>query len=474
MLEQYPHALLHASGKYVGLPNGMIGNSEVGHLTIGAGRVIEQPAQSINRMIDTEQIFSNKSLRKHFKQLKKSGGRLHIMGLLSDAGVHALENHLIAIFECAIRYDITNILIHPFLDGRDVPPKSAALYLSRLEAIITKFKQGSIASLHGRFYAMDRDQEWDRTEKSYLTLTTSQNIRYTNWQSALEASYAQNITDEFFVPIQLYERCAIEKNDGIIFCNFREDRARQLTTALMKPQLTPFSVQEKTGSWMITGIEYMPNLGTSALYKKKIIKNTLFDVLEQHQKRLVSIAETEKYAHITYFFNGGRETIRKNETRFLIRSVTQQTTYAETPEMSAPQITQAILDSLEHVSNDFYLINYANADMVGHSGDFKATCKAIRCLDAQIKLLIEQFVFKHNGTVCITADHGKAETMWDASAQQIKTSHTTNPVYFVMINQQSSYLPATLPITELSHIAPFILSLMNIEQPKEMNWIKIK
>lgn len=471
LLEKYPYALLHASGKYVGLPNGMIGNSEVGHLTIGAGRVIEQPAQGITRMIDSGKIFSNKTLSKHFNNLKKTGGRLHILGLLSDAGSHALENHLIAIFECAVRHDVQEILIHPILDGRDTLPKSATQYLTRLEGIIKKFKRGTIASLHGRFYAMDRDQEWERTEKSYHTLTMPQTTTSSTWQEALEKSYVAGITDEFFIPVQLHERSAIEQSDGIIFCNFREDRARQLTLALIKPQLTPLSIIKKTGAWMITAIEYMPNLGTSILYKTKVIKNTLFDILEQHQKKLFSIAETEKYAHITYFFNGGKETIRKNETRILIPSVRHQTTYADTPEMSAPAITRSVIDSLEHSDTDFYLINYANPDMVGHSGDFKATREAIKCIDTQIKILIDYFINRHNGTLFITADHGKAECMWDAETQQIKTAHTTKPVYFLLINEQNAFKNKTIAISELSHIAPLILTAMSIKKPQEMNHI---
>ncbi len=466
-LAHYPNTTLQAAGFAVGLPKGSIGNSEVGHLTIGSGRVMLQPVTIIDQAIADKTFFKNQILVEKLKQLEKHGARLHLMGLLSDARVHSHENHLYALLQSAKQHNIANIFVHPFLDGRDVPPQSAHIYLQHVQQILDQIGIGTIGSIHGRFYAMDRDKNWERIEQSYRVLTTEQEINYSSAEQALQHYYQKNITDEFIPPTQLKQNSIIQDGDGIIFFNFRPDRARQLTASFADPAFKAFKTQPLALSFFMTPVAYNDELPTDILFEKPKITHTLKEVLSDAGKTILAIAETEKYAHVTYFFSGGHEDAFKNETQVLIPSI-PAATYVEKPTMSALQITQAVLQTLKTDPFDFYLINYANADMVGHSGNLDATIKAIECLDEQLGLLYDQIVAKMNGTLYITADHGNAEDMFNKDVQQPRTAHTTNPVPFIMIRQNVKDSNMQLPLEQLADIAPFILSQMKLEIPKQM------
>jgi 2,3-bisphosphoglycerate-independent phosphoglycerate mutase len=467
-MAEYPHAILEASGPYVGLPKGNIGSSEAGHFTIGLGRIIKEPITFINDAIDNKSFFSNPILVNTLKKLPPEN-TLHLIGLLSDAGVHSDLKQLYAFLEAAKQQGITKVIIHPFLDGRDTPPQSAGQFLQLLEKKIKELGIGKIGSIHGRLYAMDRDNNWNRTEQSYRILTKPHQTIDTSWEQAIEHYYTINTTDEFIPPTPLAKDAYIKDGDGIIFFNFRPDRARQLTAAFVDPDFDNFKKKQIKLSFFITPTVYNTKLKTEALYPTpKDATNSLKDILRQHGKTIFSIAETEKYAHVTYFFDGGREDSASNETRVLIPSLhTKQ--YVKKPEMSAHAITQKILESLKTDPCDFYLINYANADMVGHSGNFGATIKAIECLDKQLGILYDQIVKNMGGTMYVTADHGNAEDKYDEEAHQPRTAHTTNPVPFIMLrNDLKGKGTEKLPLTQLSNIAPFILKNMNLPIPKEM------
>lgn len=466
----YPHALLHASGPAVGLPEGYIGNSQVGHKTIGAGRRNEEPLTTINNAIDAQTFYNNKTLRTAFHQFASSGKTLHLMGLVSDAGVHSELKHLEAFLKAAKQAGIKDVAIHAFLDGRDTPPSSAKNYLSKLQTIIDQLKIGKICSIHGRFYAMDRDKRWDRTQQSYTLLTDNASAPFKSWQEALDHFYAQNITDEFIPPTLLCDDSTIQPGDGIVFFNFRPDRARQLAAAFVDPTFNHFPTTQLPLSFFITPTTYSDTLNTTMLYPMQQVDNTLKEVLAAHNKSIFSIAESEKYAHVTYFFNGGKEPELNNETRIIISSNRDHKTYDQYPQMGAQEITQKVLESLTKNPADFYLINYANADMVGHTGNMQATIKAIEFLDEQLGILYKQ-VASMNGTMYVTADHGNAEEMFNEKTRQPKTSHTTNPVPFIMLNPKLKGADATLPLTELADIAPFILKQMGLPIPASMQKI---
>lgn len=465
--KKYPHAILQASGAAVGLPEGYIGNSEVGHLTIGAGRIVPQALTIINNAIHDRSFFTHPILVEKFKLLHETRQPLHIMGLLSDAGVHSHIDHLYAFLHAAKARGIHNIAVHSILDGRDVPPQSAAHYLEKLEHFLQELGIGIIGSVQGRYYAMDRDKHYKRTELSYRMMTEKQPTPFTHWRQALDHAYAQGQTDEFVLPTLLTLNATIEPGSGIVFFNLRPDRARQLTEAFVDQSFKRFQKKPLPLSFFITSTNYDSFVMTDVLYLQQRLKNCLKEVISMHEKSLFSIAETEKYAHVTYFFDGGRETILPNEIRVLIPSLPEKN-YAHTPQMSAPLITETVLKSLKKVPKDFYLINYANADMVGHSGNLKATIRAIECLDNELKKLYDVVVQEMKGTLYITADHGKAEEMVDTGSHQPRTAHTSNPVPFIMITHESVAAPTELPLHQLADIAPFILEQMRIPVPEEM------
>lgn len=468
----YPHTLLTASGQAVGLLPNFMGNSEVGHLTIGSGRVIPQPITRLHNAIADGSFFTNDALTNALALIKEKDTTLHIMGLLSDGGVHSYDEDLFAFLRAAKNAGLKKVIVHPFLDGRDTPPQSASIYLEKLETVLHDLAIGTIGSLHGRWFAMDRDHNWERTVTCYATLTTPQKNTFTSWREALTTYYNENITDEFIPPTSLGTP-GIEDGDGIIFFNYRPDRARQLTRLFLDAQ-----VQDKVSvhphlSVFLTPVSYgLPCTSTTELCQQWMLEtlpipNTLKEVLVAHNKTIFTVAESEKYAHVTYFFCGGKEEALSDEIRLLIPSIHTKT-YIDHPAMSAPLITASILKSLEKSPKNFYLINYANADMVGHSGNFGATVKAIECLDEQIAQLYEAVVEKQGGALLITADHGNAELMANPETGTPLTSHTTSPVPFIHCSPETKHLSQPLTITELADIAPYILTLMHLPIPPEM------
>ena len=365
-LEHYPHTVLKASGTAVGLLPGTMGNSEVGHLTIGAGRVIEQPVTILHAMIQDGSFYTNPVLVKELQRTHHAGKKLHVMGLLSDAGVHSHIEEIKAFITTALKQGITNIIVHPFLDGRDTPPRSAATYLEQLEQFLATIGHGIIGSLHGRFYAMDRDHNWERTRASYDVLThpTTPVLYAGKMHCALPIAMATrtNCTASFTTCTD----AIVQNGDSIIHANFRPDRARQLTECFVDPHFNQFPTKPLTLTSFITTTEYGAGIQTHAILTPPIVLHTLKEELVSHGKSFFAIAETEKYAPVTYFFNGGKEATEELETRILIPSIPKHD-YIHTPQMSAPEITQTVLNSLKNNPKDFYLINYANADMVAHS-----------------------------------------------------------------------------------------------------------
>jgi len=466
--QNYPHKLISASGEAVGLLPNVMGNSEVGHVTIGAGRIVEQPIKRINKLIDNKKLSENLAIKTNFSELAKTEKTLHLIGLLSNGGIHSHIKHLYALIDIARQFNIKHISIHPILDGRDAPPKSAKIFLTQIEQKIHTFPEAYIASICGRFYAMDRNQEWNRTQKAYDMLTKQNQIKFNNWQQAIDYYYRENITDEFIPPTQLSNKAIVNNNDGILFFNYRPDRARQLTQAFIDPTFDKFHIQKLKLAFFITPTIYDAHFPTQTILEKQEINNTLKEVLSENNLSTFAIAETEKYAHVTYFFNARNEKKYKNETQVLIPSISTET-YKDFPEMQANEITKQLVASLQTNPKDFYLVNYANPDMVGHSGNFDATKKAVECVDEQISKLYDQVIKKMNGTLYITADHGNAEIMWDEKNNQPHTSHSTNPVEFIFVNNKVKNKKINLPLTGLKDIAPFILENLEVPIPKEMS-----
>lgn len=475
-LTRFPNILLNASGEAVGLPEGFMGNSEVGHTTLGAGRIVQTAFCKFRDAIEDGSFFENKMLIEYFEKLKESNKPLHVMGLLSDAGVHSHEEDLYAILCLAKLVGVQHTYIHAFLDGRDTPPKSAKKYLERLDAFCQKEQYGILASLHGRFYAMDRDKNLDRTKKSFDALLGHGLTKKNSWKELLFESYENNVTDEFFEPILLDERYAIQEGDGLFFFNFRPDRARQLTECFLKP-VSLTVMPPKIACFISTTLYAKAFLqyGNDILFPNEPIRNTLLDVIadqKTHNKILV-IAETEKYAHVTYFFHGRTEKSLSGEERVLVPSIKTRT-YVDYPEMSAEKITARIIRSLRDDPAAFYLINYANCDMVGHSGNFDAAVKACECIDKQLGVLYKEVVENRGGTLFVTADHGNAEEMID-EAGNVKTSHTCNPVPFMVVSQRfdgkaaKDVFLSNDSLWGLCNIAPTVLTYIDVSPPKEMS-----
>lgn len=452
--QRYPYALLQASGEAVGLLPGMIGNSEVGHITIGAGKVVQQPITVLLEMIHNQTFLRNPILVKAFSYVKHKKVPLHLIGLLSDAGVHGHEHILYALIASALHHDVDTIILHLFLDGRDVPPRSAAFYLEKLESVIRNFKRGTviIGSVHGRFYAMDRDEHWDRTEKSIALLIGKAQQRAPHWRAVLDSSYAEKIYDEFILPTSLNKDAFIRTGDGVIFFNTRPERMHQLVSMLLNqgPRL----------GFVITTTPYSKELPADVLYERSPVEITLLDRIAQEGLTIFTITESEKYAHVTYYISGERVIERPQEHRVRIPSL-RLASYSDAPAMSAAQITDAIIASLNQAPCDFYLVNYANADMVGHSGNLQATIEAVQILDHELGRLYKTIVIEHKGTMFVTADHGNAEEMWDYEHNQPHTAHTLNQVPFFMISPSVTQT-SLLPLHNLADIAPFILSYLRL------------
>ncbi len=455
MLAHYPWTTLEASGTAVGLPTNTIGNSEVGHMTIGLGTPIEQPLTRINNALQDGTFFTNPILTHALTTLTQEKKALHIMGLFSDTGVHSTIEHLYGYIKAAEKAGIQHIFIHAFLDGRDTTPHSAGAFLEQLDSYTHMHPHVVLASVIGRSYAMDRDTQWHLTAQAYKLLTQAP-THITTWQEALKTTYAQNITEEFTPPCALRKDGYIKPGDGVIFFNFRPDRARQLTSLFLHDNQTA-GTHNINLSFFITPVSYGDQYKTTILFPAQPKPASLIATLDAHGYTTFTIAETTKYAHVTYFFNGGQETQHAHETRVLIPSYAPDK-ISQHPCMQAPNITQKVIASLQNKPCDFYLINYANADMVGHTGDLELTKKSLTCLDTQLQKLYTQLVIEQQGIMLVTGDHGNAEDMFDEQAQQPRTAHTNNPVYFLEINPHDKNKSEAM--TQLKDIAPRIKKLL--------------
>ena len=459
----YPHTQLEASGLEVGLPEGQIGNSEVGHLNIGSGRIIYQSLTRISKSIADGDFFTNPVLVKVMDEVKASGKALHLLGLLSDGGVHSHITHIIALLEMAQKHGLTKVYVHAFLDGRDVPPQSALTYVEQLEAAMDKIGVGKIATVSGRYYAMDRDKRWERLAKAYATVAQGEGPKAASATAGIEASYEAGVTDEFVVPFTIEGVDGrISAGDGVIFANFRPDRAREITRAIIDEEFPyferPASARPVHFACMA---QYDVTIAAPVAYPPESIDDTLGQVLAQRGLRQLRIAETEKYAHVTFFFNGGVEEPNQNEERILIPSP-KVATYDLQPEMSAEEVTQALLAELDKDKFDVVILNFANPDMVGHTGVLEAAIKAMEKVDNCVGRVVER-VLALDGSVCICADHGNLEKMAEPDGEP-NTAHTTNPVPFLLISKEKHELHQGI----LADIAPTMLELLHIPQPKAM------
>lgn len=475
LIKKYPSATLGASGLAVGLPEGQMGNSEVGHLNMGAGRIVYQDLTKITKAIEDGDFFENPALIKAIDNAKQNGKKLHLYGLLSDGGVHSHVSHIYALLKMAHMRGVSEVYVHCFMDGRDVSPTSGASYIRALQAEMTKIGTGKIASVCGRYYAMDRDNNWDRVEKAYDMLTLGEGEKCTDPAAAVEHSYANGVTDEFIKPIKVYENGKplglLENGDSVICFNFRPDRARELTRAVSQkefvvPKGTAF--ERKTGwldpTYVCFTVYDAEFEGLEIAFPKTVLNNTLGEYLAKCGKTQLRIAETEKYAHVTFFFNGGVEAPNENEVRDLISSP-KVATYDLQPEMSAYLVTDKVLEELESGKFDVIILNFANCDMVGHTGVIPAAVKAVGTVDECVKKVTDK-ILEMGGAVLLTADHGNADKLLDESGAPF-TAHTTNPVPVVLICEK--YKNATLRTDgKLCDLAPTLLTVMGLPVPKEM------
>lgn len=475
----YPEVLLQASGISVGLPWGEMGNSEVGHLTLGAGRVIYQSLPRITLSIQDGSFFQNDALLAAVENAKKNNSALHVMGLASNGGVHSSLDHLFALIELGKKNNLEKLYLHLFTDGRDAPPRSGMRVIEDIETRLSEYSCGKIASICGRYYAMDRNDNWNRTEKAYNLLTLGQGKKEKSALEAIKNSYNSNITDEFIEPALIdlgnKETGTIEEKDSVIFFNFREDRARQITNAFVLPTFTKFKREKYLfGIEFVCFTQYEDNIPAKVAFPPIQMTNSLGEVISRAGLFQLRIAETEKYAHVTYFFNGGREEPFQKEEHILVPSQSVST-YDKMPEMSALIITEKVLRDLGKGKNSFMLINFANPDMVGHTGNLKATISGIETVDECLGKIIPE-VLKMGGSLFITADHGNAEELINLRTEEADTEHSISPVPFWYVAPDNQRQKSESEIMEsknnvrgiLSDVAPTILASMNIKIPPEM------
>ncbi|MBD3318288.1 2,3-bisphosphoglycerate-independent phosphoglycerate mutase [Candidatus Woesearchaeota archaeon] len=465
LLQTYPSTTLRASGKWVGLLPGYIGNSEVGHLHLGAGRLVEQDLVQILKEIQSGKILKNKVLVRAMKKAKKSS--LHLLGLLSDGGVHSHIKHLFGLLDMAQHFNVERVYVHVITDGRDVPPKSAQKYIKQLERKLRHTdKRWSISSVMGRYYAMDRDNRWNREHKAYATIVQDKGYTATSAQEAVKKAYDRGETDEFIHPTNIIDNGVshnVKDGDVVLFFNFRSDRARQLTRAFVQGRFKKFKRKKQLNIHFVCLTQYDADIDAPVAYPPEKIKNTLGEVISTNGLRQFRLAETEKYAHVTYFFNGQSGTAFPREERLLIPSP-HVTTYDKTPAMSIKKITKKAEQLFAAKDHEFILINFANADMVGHTGDFAKTVEAITIEDACLQRIVEACK-KNDYALVITADHGNAEEMiYDDGS--ICTAHTTNNVPFIIVSTDKVRLRRGTHA--LYHVAPTILQLMGLKKPREM------
>jgi 2,3-bisphosphoglycerate-independent phosphoglycerate mutase len=465
ILSTYPHTSLEASGLAVGLPDGVMGNSEVGHINIGSGRVVPQGLVVIDAEIASGTFGQNATLRSCIAHVQKTDGTLHLLGLVSDGKVHSSLDHLDALIDVACEAGV-RLVIDAFLDGRDTPPSSARTYLAHVESHLAGHgRAGSIATICGRYYAMDRDKRWERTRRAYDALVNdTAEHRYPTAAAGLEAAYARGETDEFVAPTIVGDRRPIRDGDACIFFNFRPDRARQLTLAFTDPTFDHFAVHRFEDFIFATMTRYEENFPNPVLFGPRQQYDVFGEIVARAALTQLRLAETEKYAHVTYFFNGGREDVFPGEDRILIPSNRSVATYDLAPEMSANDITVAAIEDIAHRRHDVIVMNYANADMVGHTGVWDATISALETLDVALGRL-EQSVLAAGGTLAITADHGNAEEKIDPEGNPL-TAHTTNPVPFVIVSAQPP--GAFSGHGKLGDVAPTLLPLIGLPVPEVM------
>ena len=468
LIAECPNTLIAASGMDVGLPEGQMGNSEVGHTNIGAGRIVYQDLTRVSKSIADGDFFTNEVLVEAMNNAKN--GALHLMGLISNGGVHSHIDHLKALIKMAKEQGVENVFVHGFTDGRDVAPTSALSFVEDIENYMMEGGVGKFASLSGRYYAMDRDKRWERVQLAYEAMVTGKGNTATSAKEAIEKSYAEDKIDEFVVPTVMVDENGqpvglIKENDSIVFGNFRPDRAREITRALVdndfvgfeRPNMNTFFVCLTTYDVTITNVH--------VAFKPQSLENTLGEYLAKNGKSQLRTAETEKYAHVTFFFNGGVEEANEGEERLLVPSP-KVATYDLQPEMNAPELTEKVLAKIDEDKYDFIVLNYANPDMVGHTGVVEAAIKAVETVDTCVGKVVDKIVSK-GGSVLITADHGNAELMQDPETKTTITAHSTNPVPFIVVGEEFK----TANLREggrLSDIAPTVLDMMNLKKPEEM------
>ena len=461
---QGPHTIIGASGLDVGLPDGQMGNSEVGHTNIGAGRIVYQQLVKITKSIQDGDFFKNPALVHSMENAKQHDSALHIMGLLSPGGVHSHMEHIFGIVEMAKRFGLTKVYLHAFLDGRDVPPSSAAEYMEETVAELAKIGVGRVATIAGRFYAMDRDNAWDRVEKAYEALVYGEGVKESEPVQAIRNSYANEVTDEFMLPTVLEGGAVIAPNDSVVFANFRPDRARQITRSFVDPDFKGF--ERRNGFFPVQFVcmaQYdatMPYVEVA--FPPEELTMTLGEYLAKCGKTQLRIAETQKYAHVTFFFNGGEEKQFEGEDRILIKSPDVET-FDMKPEMSAYEVCDAVCEAIESDKYDVIILNYANCDMVGHTGIFDAAVQAVEAVDTCVGRMVEAILAK-GGAALITADHGNADKMMEPDGSPF-TAHTTNPVPFIVVGAGDVKVREGGVLADLS---PTILKLLELPQPAEM------
>jgi 2,3-bisphosphoglycerate-independent phosphoglycerate mutase len=466
--KEHPHTLIRTSGADVGLPADQMGNSEVGHLNLGAGRVVYQEYTRVSRAIRTGSFFTNKTLTDAVDIAVEKGAAVHLLGLLSPGGVHSHEDHIHAMVKLALERGVKQVYMHAFLDGRDTPPKSAADSIQRMEAVFAEQGGGRIASIIGRYYAMDRDHRWPRIQAAYDLITRGvSEFQSETAREGLEQAYARGETDEFVKPTAIVsdggKPVCIEDGDVVVFMNYRSDRARQITRPFIEEDFDGFERAARPRLGLFVSLtEYNSDFDIPVAFPPERLKNVLGDYLAKHGYRQLRLAETEKYAHVTFFFNGGVETPFEGEDRILVPSPLVQT-YDLKPEMSAPEVTDHLVDAIEGGRYDLIVCNFANPDMVGHTGNFEAAVSAIESIDLCLGRVVKA-LHKVGGEALITADHGNAEQMRDRDSGQPHTAHTTDPVPLIYIGR-----PASLAASgALSDVAPTLLQIMDLPQPLEM------
>ncbi|MCI8700070.1 MAG: 2,3-bisphosphoglycerate-independent phosphoglycerate mutase [Clostridia bacterium] len=467
LMKKYPTATGYTSGLSVGLPEGQMGNSEVGHTNIGAGRIVYQELTRITKSIEDGNFFSIPEFIEAIDNCKKHSSKLHIMGLVSDGGVHSHVRHLYGLLEMAKRRDFEDVYVHCFLDGRDTPPSSADGYISSLEEKMREKGVGKIASLSGRFYSMDRDKRWERVQKCYDALVNGKGNKAGSAIKAIEASYQKEVFDEFVEPTIICNGetpvAQIENNDSVIFFNFRPDRAREITRALVDKDFDGFETKP-LNLYFVCFTNYDETLPkVNIAFKKEPLVNTFGEVVSKEGLTQLRIAETEKYAHVTFFFNGGEEKQYPGEDRILVPSPKVET-YDRKPEMSAYEVTDKVVEAIKSEKYNCIILNFANPDMVGHTGNLEAAISAVEAVDECVGKVVEAMLEK-NGTILITADHGNAEQMIDYKTGDPHTAHTTNPVPLILVSNEEKN---KIKSGKLADLAPTLLELLGIQKPEEM------